>query len=33
MLSAINKLGDEFGRVKRSYEAFVPPDYVEHHME
>ena len=33
MVSAIKRFGDEFGKVKRSFEPFVPPDYVVHYME
>lgn len=33
MVSAIKRFGDEFGKVKRLFEPFIPPDYVEHHME
>ena len=33
MLSAIKRFSDEFGKVKRSFQPFIPPDYVEHHME
>lgn len=33
MLLAIKDFGDRFGKVKRSFEPLIPPDYVEHHIE
>ena len=33
MLTAIKRFSDNFGKVKRTFQPFIPPDYVEHHME
>lgn len=33
ILSAIKRFSEEYGKVKRSFEPFVPPGYVEHYMD